>query len=296
MKKVLIILLILLSLGVIAFGIFYASTHDFRKKREEEKKENIELNDTVLEVAKENSIKLVETKKIDESFVQVYNIVINNKERVFEVEFLYRNQEDLKELSLLGDYNGATLYAYYEKYKDEATVDVNMITSSFNENNFSFISGGDGESYLLIHTNIYSDGTGEEDKLFILNENLEFVDNDLVDYAGSSDTHGMTIMSTYTGYILEGDEYPWYTDNFNACTTPSNCYIDIKIEDNKIYYLTPVLKEVSSLEEEKDDEAEEDEVTEYGELEERVYTIHDGNLEYEVIKRYKIVGITGQTA
>lgn len=296
MKKVLIILLILLSLGVIAFGIFYASTHDFSKKREEEKKENIELNDTVLEVAKENSIKLVETKKIDESFVQVYNIVINNKERVFEVEFLYRNQEDLKELSLLGDYNGATLYAYYEKYKDEATIDVNMITSSFNENNFSFISGGDGESYLLIHTNIYSDGTGEEDKLFILNENLEFVDNDLVDYAGSSDTHGMTIMSTYTGYILEGDEYPWYTDNFNACTTPSNCYIDIKIEDNKIYYLTPVLKEVSSLEEEKDDEAEEDEVTEYGELEERVYTIHDGNLEYEVIKRYKIVGITGQTA
>ena len=219
-----------------------------------------------------------------------------NKERVFEVEFLYRNQEDLKELSLLGDYNGATLYAYYEKYKDEATIDVNMITSSFNENNFSFISGRDGESYLLIHTNIYSDGTGEEDKLFILNENLEFVDNDLVDYAGSSDTHGMTIMSTYTGYILEGDEYPWYTDNFNACTTPSNCYIDIKIEDNKIYYLTPVLKEVSSLEEEKDDEAEEDEVIEYGELEERVYTIHDGNLEYEVIKRYKIVGITGQTA
>ena len=61
-------------------------------------------------------------------------------------------------------------------------------------------------------------------------------------------------------------------------------------EDNKIYYLTPVLKEVSSLEEEKD------EVTEYGELEERVYTIHDGNLEYEVIKRYKIVGVTGQTA
>ena len=296
MKKVLIILLILLSLGVIAFGIFYASTHDFSKKREEEKKENIELNDTVLEVAKENSIKLVETKKIDESFVQVYNIVINNKERVFEVEFLYRNQEDLKELSLLGDYNGATLYAYYEKYKDEATIDVNMITSSFNENNFSFISGRDGESYLLIHTNIYSDGTGEEDKLFILNENLEFVDNDLVDYAGSSKTQGMTIMSTYTGYILEGDEYPWYTDNFNACTTPSNCYIDIKIEDNKIYYLTPVLKEVSSLEEEKDDEAEEDEVTEYGELEERVYTIHDGNLEYEVIKRYKIVGITGQTA
>ena len=171
-----------------------------------------------------------------------------------------------------------------------------MITSSFNENNFSFISGRDGESYLLIHTNIYSDLAGEEDKLFILNENLEFIDNDLVDYAGSSETQGMTIMSTYTGYILEGDEYPWYTDNFNACSAPSNCYIDIKIEDNKIYYLVPVLKEVTSDEEETDDETtEEDKVTEYGELEERVYTIRDGKLEYEVVKRYKIVGITGQT-
>ena len=297
MKKVLIVIVVLLSLGVIAFGIFYASTHDFKVDKKEKETENVELNKDSIEVDSKDSITLVNTEVVDESFVQTYDIMINGKERTLEVEFLYRNNKDTKEQSLTGDYSGATLYSYYETYEDEPTVyDVNMITSSFNENNFSFISGRDGESYLLIHTNIYSDLAGEEDKLFILNENLEFIDNDLVDYAGSSETQGMTIMSTYTGYILEGDEYPWYTDNFNACSTPSNCYIDIKIEDNKIYYLVPVLKEVTSDEEETDDETtEEDEVTEYGELEERVYTIHDGNLEYEVIKRYKIVGITGQT-
>lgn len=117
---------------------------------------------------------------------------------------------------------------------------------------------------------------------------MEFVYNDLVDYAGSSDTKGMTIMSTYTGYTLKDNEYPWYTDNFNACTTPSNCYINVKVEDDKIYYLVPVLEDLEETEEE------EEEVKYYGELEERVYTIEDSKLKYDVIKRYKIVDIAGQ--
>ena len=290
MKKVLIVIVVLLSLGVIAFGIFYASTHDFKVDKKEKETENVELNKDSIEVDSKDSITLVNTEVVDESFVQTYDIMINGKERTLEVEFLYRNYEDTKEQSLTGDYSGATLYAYHETYEDEPTVyDVNMITSSFNENNFSFISGRDGESYLLIHTNIYSDLAGEEDKLFILNENLEFIDNDLVDYAGSSETQGMTIMSTYTGYTLENNESPWYSDDFNACQTPSNCYIDVKIEDNKIYYLVPVLKEID-----EEAEEEEEEIQDYGELEERVYTIRDSELSYEVIKRYKITHIAGQ--
>lgn len=296
MKKVLIVIVVILSFGVIGFGIYYASTHDFSTNRSDDKKENVELNQNSIDVKKDDSVTLVSTEEINGSFVQTYKIIINNLEKTLEVEFLYRDNEDLQEQSLTGDYSGATLFAYYENYGEDSSVNktvynTNLVDSFFNENNFSFIFGRDGKSYLLIHTNIYSDGAGEEDKLFILNENLEFVDNDLVDYSGSSETQGMSIMSTYTGYTLEGDEYPWYTDNFNACTTPSNCYINVKIEDNKIYYLTPVLNEVNSDEDETTDE----EVVDYGELEERVYTINDGNLEYEVIKRYKIVDVTGQT-
>ena len=294
MKKVLIVIVVILSFGVIGFGIYYASTHDFNINRNEEDHENVELNGNSIEVDSKDSVTLASTEVVDDSFVQTYHIVINGINRTLEVEFLYRNNEDLREQSLTGEYSGVTLYAYYETYEDDATVyDVNMITSSFNENNFSFISGRDGESYLLIHTNIYFDGIGEEDKLYILNENLEFVDNDLVDYSGSNETYGMSIMSTYTGYILENDEYPWYTDNFNACTTPSNCYINVKIENNKIYYLTPVLNEINS---DKNEALDDEDVVEYGELEERVYTIDNGNLKYEVIKRYKIVDISGQVA
>lgn len=294
MKKVLIIIVVLLSFGAIGFGIYYASTHDFgTNKRENHERENIELNEDSIEVKKDDSVTLVSTEEVDDSFVQTYKIVINNLEKTLEVEFLYRDNKEEKEQSLTGDYSGAVLYSYYENYEEEATLyDTSMIERSFNENNFSFITGQDGESYLVIHTNIYDDGAGEEDKLYILNDSFEFVDNDLVDYSGSNETHGMTIMSTYTGYTLENNESPWYTDDFNACSTPSNCYINVKIEDNKIYYLAPVLNEVSSDEDEPTDE--EEEVQEFGNLEERVYTIRDGKLEYEVVKRYKIVGISGQ--
>ena len=293
MKKVLIIIVVFLSFGVIAFGIYYASTHDFGTLKNDEEKENVELNQDSIEVEKEDSVTLVDRKQIEDSFVQTYQIIINGKEKTLEVEFLYRDNQGLKEQSLTGEFSGATVYAYYETYEEEASLyDENMIASSFNENNFGFISGVNGESYLLIYSNIYSDGAGEEDKLFILNDDLEFISNDLVDYSGSSETLGMTIMSTYTGYTLEGDEYPWYNDAFNACQTPSNCYIDIKIEDNRIYYLVPVLNEVNS---DKEEATEEEEVVEYGELEERLYTIDNGKLEYEVIKRYRIVDVTGQT-
>ena len=291
MKKVLIIIVVLLSFGVIGFGIYYVSTHDFSIDRKGNTPENVELNDGSLEVKDDDRVTLVSTEEIDNSFVQTYQIVINGEERTLEVEFLYRNNEDAQEQSLTGEYSGATLYVYYEKYDEDASgYDANMIDSSFNENNFHFISGQNGESYLLIHTNIYDDGAGEEDKLYILNDNLEFIDNDLVDYTGSSETQGMSIMSTYTSYTLENDEYPWYEDSFNVCSTPSNCYINVKIEDNKIYYLVPVLNEIN------DENLEEsEEPTNYGSLEERVYTIRDGVLSYEVIKRYTITGISGLT-
>lgn len=286
MKKVLIIIVVLLSFGVIAFGIFYASTHDFGVDPKDDERSNVELNEGVVEVNEDNSVTLVSTEEIDDSFVQTYHVVINGLEKTLEIEFLYRDNTSLDQQSLTGEYSGATLYAYYEDYETDASgFDENMIASSFNEGNFSFIQGVDGESYLIIHTNIYDDGAGEEDKLYILNENLEFVSNDLVDYTGS-ESQGMSIMSTYTTYTLENDEYPWYTDSFNACSSPSNCHINVRIEDNRIYYLVPVLNEVSENTEEE---------TQDGELEERVYTIDDGVLSYEVIKRYTITGVSGLT-
>mgnify|MGYP001851890819 FL=1 len=293
MKKVLIIIVVLLALGVIGYGIFYVATHDFGDAKRESKNTNVELNQNDIEAPEKDTVTLVDTKEIDGAFIQEYSFVMNSQEKTLEVQFLNRNNEDIKEQSLTGEFSGVTLYAYYEEYDEDVTVyDASMIDRSFNENNFSFIKGSDGESYLLIHTNIYDDGSGEEDKLYILNDTLEFVSNDLVDY-GTSSSVGMSIMSTYTSYTLEDEEKPWYTDDFNACSSPSNCYINVKVEDNKIYYLVPVLIDVA--EEENSDEEDAEEVMTYGELEERVYTIRDSKLEYEVVKRYTIIGVSGLT-
>src|SRR5699024_6522691 len=116
-------------------------THDFSVDRNNDGPDNVELNGGTPEVEKEDDVTLVSTEEIDGSFVQTYNIVMNGKEKTLEVEFLYRDNQDLKEQSLTGEFSGATVYAYYDNYEDEADgFDENMIASSFNENNFSFIS------------------------------------------------------------------------------------------------------------------------------------------------------------
>lgn len=278
MKKVIILIIVLLSFGIIGFGIYYASTYNFNdNKNSDNKKENVELNKNSIEIESKDAVTLVDTVENEGIFVQKYQIIINGLEKILEIEFLNNNNENEKYFTIIGKFNGAILYYYYQKYeKENIEYSKNMIDNSFNEKNFSFIKGEDGKSYLLIHSNIYDDGTGEEDKLYILNDSFKFVNNDLIDYSGNSNTLGMTIMSTYINYSLENNIYPWYTDNFSSCSTPSNCNIDLKVEDNKIYCLVPVFNN------------NEDEL---GKIEERVYIINNSNLKYEVINQYKIENI-----
>ena len=103
---------------------------------------------------------------------------------------------------------------------------------------------------------IYSNAYILNDKLEIINENLEF-----------------NLYSSDVNVILQVENAnPWYEDS--KCKDEL-CHRIFKIEDNKIYYL------VSKL---KDDYQEGD----YGVLEERVYTINDNKLTYEVINTYNI--------
>ena len=117
MKKALIIIVVVLALGVIGYGIFYVATHDFKDSKRESESTNVELNQNDIEAPDKDSVKLVETKEIDGSFVQKYNIVMNGQERILEVQFLNRNNKNIKEQSLTGEFSGVTLYAYYETYE-----------------------------------------------------------------------------------------------------------------------------------------------------------------------------------
>ncbi len=276
MKKVLIVLIVLISFGVIAFGIYFASTYEFENKQNHEK-ENIELNNNEINLIKNDDIKLESILETESGIVETYKITINGLEKELSLTFTKEIDEENKVWSIKANYKDNLVYYYMESFIDEENIETynkNMIKNSFNESNFKFIKGKDDKNYLIIISNIGNNLAGREEKMYILNQDLEFVNNDLLDYAGNSNTYGMSIMSTYTSYKLGEVTYPWYTDVFKICNNMSDCYINVKLENNKIYYLVPDKN--------------------YENLEERVYTLNNNKLSYEIINTYKIYDIYGQ--
>lgn len=273
MKKVLLLLIALILIGIVGFEMY-----DFINKKNEEK-ENVKLENNEMNLIIDDVVKLESINKSEDGIVENYKIIINGVEKEFSLSFFYQVDNESKTYSVSASYNGNLLYYNmdeYENVEDIKTYDENMINNCFNESNFKFIKGEDNKNYLVIITNIGNNLAGREEKIFILNDDLEFVNNDLIDYAGNNNVDGMSIMSTYTKYILENDAYPWYTDVYKMCSDLNDCFINVKIEENKIFYLVPDKN--------------------FSNLEERVYTIDNGSLEYEVINRYKIVDVFGQVA
>ena len=96
----------------------------------------------------------------------------------------------------------------------------------------------------------------------------------------------MIIVTESTAYTLENNKKPWYSNNFNNPSTKLNSNsieilkINVKIENDKIYYLAPILKENGKE-------------NDYGILEEREYTINNNKLEYKVVNSYKIIDTVG---
>lgn len=288
MKKILVIVVVLVLVAVVAYGIFYVMTHDFGTRNVVDK-ENSELNNNQIEVTKDDKISLISTRQDDGNFVQKYKIIINGIEKELELTFIYDDDKDELTQSLSASFKDNLLFYYWESYgvdgeinediyKNGEPYDTNMINNNFNESNFSFIKGEDDKNYLIIVSSIGESVAGREEKLFVLDENFDFVNNNLVDYAGNAETDGMTIMSTYTSYVLDNNAYPWYTDNFKICGNLTECYINVKIDSHKIYYLVPVYENNKLIN-----------------LQERVYTINDAKFEYEVLNDFAIKNVYGQS-
>lgn len=92
----------------------------------------------------------------------------------------------------------------------------------------------------------------------------------------------MTVFNGATGFILE-NENAWYPNIYNMCNYyDGKCYIGVKIENNKIYYLYPNVDFENRQE------------NYYGYMEEREYTINNNKLEYKVLNKYKIINGAGQ--
>ena len=119
--------------------------------------------------------------------------------------------------------------------------------------------------------------------LYVFNDQLNIVNDGIESpnwYEG--DTGDGFVLSSFVNIpILENEQDIWYDDTYGI----NNDNIYVKIENNKIYYLTPnvsyedyegsIYNEVNGVE-----------------LEERVYTINNNKLTYEVINIYKIKEIS----
>lgn len=234
---------------------------------------------------------LQNTQIKDNTIIQEYLVTLNGKRNILKVEYDYNYSYEYYLIGyihiekVIGQFQDHEFY-FYETFSDEgeSTVkskifNVDTISSKFNEKNFQIIKGEDGKNYLLVITyQHYSLTPSNSDaaSLYIFNDNLEIVTSDLYNHSGCK-SETMTINSGITTLILKDNIYPWYEDSFGVCVDNEKyCRINVKIEDNQIYYLMPVFNE--SL----------------GYLEERRYKINNSKLVYEIVNVYELETAVGE--
>lgn len=159
----------------------------------------------------------------------------------------------------------------YDTYED---FNVENINTFFNEDNFQIIKDSDGLSYLIVLSN-----GNINDFMYIFNDDGVLLTEGL--FPNNYMNYDAFIVTS--GYNdpceLENNALSWYEDVWGI--SENNYYsknIYVKIEDNQIYYLAPIILNNSSD-------------MNRGYLEERVYSIHNDELLYEVINTYPILNV-----
>ena len=256
-NKVLIGIIIILVAVIIAEGIYLFTS------KEEEKENNSyinipkeEENESNGNETSEDYVKLVDTREEDNQVIQEYEMVLNGEYQEFDITFEINVGEGYWDIdSTLGD--SYLFSVWYDT--DPLNNYVDFIAQYFNENNFIIFPGIDGVNYLIIQGYAFPPAGGVGIDYNIFNQNWDYIGNLAVIYQGQ-------------GVVLE-DESVWYLDNLNIDTVQDYNKIRSKIEGDKIYNLYYTC--------------------DY--MEERVYTINNNKLEYEVINQYKILEASGAT-
>lgn len=279
-----IVILLIIIAGGATYIVMMNKSHDDIVDKDDDKDidDNRDSN-----VSLDDQIKFLKTNVIGNRIVQEYEIKLNGKTNKLKVDYLYSTDDDIEIVE--GRFNDNVLYLDEENmYDEDGELDINKdemfssknLREEFNKDNFRIIKGEDNKSYLLIMT--------EEDvlsHLLILNDDLEIINKSFNNYGVEAqeddNKYGMIILGYNNWKIENSNKWVKYDDQFDLCDNDDMCYPHLKIEDNKIYYLYPVLK--SDFEE-----------GDYGYLEERVYTIKDNEIHYEIIDKNKIIDASGQ--
>lgn len=203
----------------------------------------------------EDRVRLQYSAMVNDIIKQEYDIIINNVKKTLTIEYRLTTKKD--KFQITGKLRDIMLFKYDGSNKDDLKVEdvysTSYIDAYVSDYNFKIIKGYDDKSYIAI-----LDATDEnEKKMYIMDENFVVMNSE----------NPLTVLSKEQ-LTLESGAGIWYPDTEAMCKMRDDCQIRVKIVGNKIYYLVPT----------QDDT-----------LEERIYSISDGIIEYRLISTYKIV-------
>ena len=279
MKQTVLTIIIIILVALIASGTTYLIMIN---------KNDNKVNETTNNTSKEqdnkveDGVKLISTKKSNDTIIQKYQVVLNGKEKELELKYYCEDvNKEMPFMHLVGKINNRDYLKYEAWYDDEK--DFNNIFSEenidkqVNSNNFYLIKGTDNKNYLgfIGYKDTYN-------LLYIFNDNLELITNNILSYNGymfsdngTQDAFIITRTELIVTEVAEKNNIS-YGNTFNLKDVDSELSYYVKIVDNKIYNLVSLFNEDII------------DGSENGKLEERVYTINNNKLEYEVINTYTI--------
>ena len=279
MKQTVLTIIIIILVALIASGTTYLIMIN---------KNDNKVNETTNNTSKEqdnkveDGVKLISTKKSNDTIIQKYQVVLNGKEKELELKYYCEDvNKEMPFMHLVGKINNRDYLKYEAWYDDEK--DFNNIFSEenidkqVNSNNFYLIKGTDNKIYLgfIGYKDTYN-------LLYIFNDNLELITNNILSYNGymfsdngTQDAFIITRTELIVTEVAEKNNIS-YGNTFNLKDVDSELSYYVKIVDNKIYNLVSLFNEDII------------DGSENGKLEERVYTINNNKLEYEVINTYTI--------
>ena len=283
-EKYIYLVLALIVLAMIVSSIIFIVTLNNQDKQTMEAEENNQSNNE--EVTLEDSIKLNRTYKLDDLIIEEFTITLNNKISTFKIEYQYNHEEDDNYLIINGNFKEDQLITLAStkdeesNYTKEDIFTTENIETNFNEDNFSIIKGTDNKSYLLIQTR--TDNSFDSSELYVYNDELKLISANIITAEESPDyfSHNGFIIDNFYGNIPceFNNSNPLYKRTLKKVNEFSSDYQYVKIENNKIYFLYPKIKEDLSG----------------GILEERIYTINNNNLEYETGNTYTFNSVCQQ--
>ncbi len=252
--KVLIGIIVVLTLVFIFEGVYLFSHWNKNNENGDLEVPN-ENNNAVDEnpSEEENYVKIVNTREDAHQVVQEYEMVLNGEHKNFDVSFDIDEQEGYFEIN--ATIGNENVFRIMNDFEEAPDNYISYINEYFNEDNFIIFSGADDVDYLIVETFFLPPANGIGMDYNFYNQNFEFI--------GALDVivQGQSLQVEDESIFYNKERYEDYQ-------------IRSRIDNDKIYNLY-----------------QKDCLDDY--IEERVYTINNNRLEYEVINTYQVFEVAG---